>query len=55
MIMRILKMLYRMALKNPSGELPQEPEMGDELKKVIEMVRDSSGECDVVIDFSSVC
>ena len=34
-------------------DLPQEPEMADELKTVIEMVRDR-GNCDVVIDFSSV-
>ncbi len=34
-------------------DLPQEPDMGDELKTVTEMVRDR-GNCDVVIDFSSV-
>ena len=34
-------------------ELPQEPELGDELKTVTEMVRDR-GDCDVVVDFSSV-
>jgi len=34
-------------------DLPQEPEMGDELTTVTEMVRDR-GDCDVVIDFSSV-
>jgi anti-anti-sigma factor len=34
-------------------DLPQEPEMGDELKTVTEMVRDR-GDCDVVIDFSNV-
>jgi len=34
-------------------DLPQEPEMSDELKCVIEIVRDR-GDCDVVIDFSSV-
>jgi len=34
-------------------DLPQEPQMGDELKTVTEMVRDR-GDCDVVIDFSSV-
>jgi anti-anti-sigma factor len=34
-------------------DLPQEPEMGDELKTVTEMVRDR-GDCDVVVDFSSV-
>ncbi len=34
-------------------DLPQEPEMSDELKSVIEIVRDR-GDCDVVIDFSSV-
>ena len=34
-------------------DLPQEPQMGDELKTVIEIVRDR-GDCDVVVDFSSV-
>lgn len=34
-------------------ELPQEPELGDELKTITEMVRDR-GDCDVVVDFSSV-
>jgi len=34
-------------------DLPQEPHMGDELKTVTEIVRDR-GDCDVVIDFSSV-
>ncbi len=34
-------------------DLPQEPEMADELKTVTGMVRDR-GNCDVVIDFSSV-
>ena len=34
-------------------DLPQEPEIADELKSVIEIVRDR-GDCDVVIDFSSV-
>ena len=34
-------------------DLPAEPEMGDELKTVTEMVRDR-GDCDVVVDFSSV-
>ena len=34
-------------------DLPQEPEIGDELKTVTEMVRDR-GDCDVVIDFSGV-
>jgi anti-anti-sigma factor len=34
-------------------DLPQEPEMGDELKTVTEMVRDR-GNCEVVIDFSNV-
>jgi anti-anti-sigma factor len=34
-------------------DLPQEPEMGDELKTVTDMVRDR-GDCDVVVDFSSV-
>ncbi len=34
-------------------DLPQEPHIGDELKTVTEMVRDR-GDCDVVIDFSSV-
>ena len=34
-------------------DLPQEPDMGDELKAVTETVRDR-GDCEVVIDFSSV-
>lgn len=34
-------------------DLPQEPETGDELKTVTEMVRDR-GDCEVVIDFSRV-
>jgi len=34
-------------------DLPQEPEMGDELKTVIATVRDR-GDCDVVVDFSNV-
>jgi anti-anti-sigma factor len=34
-------------------DLPQEPEMSDELKTITEVVR-NRGDCDVVIDFSSV-
>jgi anti-anti-sigma factor len=34
-------------------DLPQEPNMGEELKTVVEMVRDR-GDCDVVVDFSNV-
>ena len=34
-------------------DLPAEPQIVDELKDVTEMVRDR-GDCDVVIDFSSV-
>lgn len=34
-------------------DLPEEPQIVDEMKAVIEMVRDR-GNCDVVIDFSSV-
>ena len=34
-------------------DLPEEPEIADELKEVVEMVRDR-GDCDVVIDFSRV-
>jgi anti-anti-sigma factor len=34
-------------------DLPQEPEMGDELKMVTGIVRDR-GDCEVVIDFSNV-
>ncbi|MHC4888085.1 MAG: STAS domain-containing protein [Planctomycetota bacterium] len=34
-------------------ELPQEPEMADELKSVTEFVRDKE-DCNVVIDFSGV-
>jgi len=47
-----------MGIQNWSDEivlvdLPQEPNMGDELKAVTEIVRDR-GDCDVVIDFSNV-
>lgn len=34
-------------------DLPAEPQMGDELKTVTDIVRDR-GDCDVVVDFSSV-
>ena len=34
-------------------DLPKEPEMGDELKAATEIMRDR-GDCDMVIDFSSV-
>jgi anti-anti-sigma factor len=34
-------------------DLPQEPQMGDELKTVTEIVL-NRGDCDVVLDFSSV-
>jgi anti-anti-sigma factor len=34
-------------------DLPQEPELGDELKTATEVVRDR-GDCEVVIDFSEV-
>jgi anti-anti-sigma factor len=34
-------------------DLPQEPQMAEELKTVTEMVRDR-GNCEVVIDFSSI-
>jgi anti-anti-sigma factor len=34
-------------------DLPSEPMMGDELKTVIEIMKDR-GDCDLVIDFSSV-
>jgi anti-anti-sigma factor len=34
-------------------DLPPEPQMGDELKTVTEIVRDR-GDCDVVVDFSQV-
>ncbi len=34
-------------------DLPQEPELGDELKTVTEVVRDR-GDCEVVVDFSDV-
>jgi anti-anti-sigma factor len=34
-------------------DLPQEPQMGDELKTVTDIVRDR-GDCDVVVDFSNV-
>ncbi|MHC4474553.1 MAG: STAS domain-containing protein [Planctomycetota bacterium] len=34
-------------------DLPEEPQMGDELKTVGEIIRDR-GNCDVVVDFSNV-
>jgi anti-anti-sigma factor len=34
-------------------DMPGEPEMGEELKTVTEMVRDR-GDCEVVVDFSNV-
>lgn len=34
-------------------DLPQEPQTADELKTVVEIVRDR-GDCDVVLDFSNV-
>ncbi len=34
-------------------DLPQEPELGDELKNATEAVRDR-GDCELVIDFSNV-
>jgi len=34
-------------------DLPPEPQMGDELKTATEIARDR-GDCDVVVDFSSV-
>ena len=34
-------------------DLPPEPEMGDELRTVIELVRDR-GDCEVVVDFSRI-
>ncbi len=34
-------------------DLPAEPELGEELKTVTEMVRDR-GDCEVVVDFSKV-
>ena len=34
-------------------DLPPEPQMGDELETVTQIVRDR-GDCDVVVDFSSV-
>ena len=53
-----LKRRFKMGIQNWSEnivlvDLPQEPEMADELKNVIEIVRDR-GDCDVVVDFSSV-
>jgi hypothetical protein len=47
-----------MAIQNWSEDiilvdLPAEPEMGDELKTITEIVRDR-GDCDLVVDFSSV-
>jgi anti-anti-sigma factor len=34
-------------------DLPAEPQMGDELKTVADIVKDR-GDCDVVLDFSSI-
>jgi anti-anti-sigma factor len=34
-------------------DLPAEPDIGEELKTITEMVRDR-GDCDVVVDFSNV-
>ncbi len=34
-------------------DLPQEPQIGDELKAVTEIVRDR-GDCNVVLDFSAI-
>lgn len=34
-------------------DLPPEPDMGDELKTVTELVRDR-GDCEVVVDFSKI-
>jgi len=34
-------------------DLPAEPEMGEELKTITEMVRER-GDCDVVVDFSNI-
>jgi anti-anti-sigma factor len=34
-------------------DLPEEPQMGDELKAVTEIIRDR-GNCDVVVDFSDI-
>jgi len=53
-----LKKEIKMGIQNWSEDivlvdLPQEPEMGDELKTATVIVRDR-GDCDVVIDFSSV-
>lgn len=47
-----------MGIQNWSDEvilvdLPQEPQMGDELTTITQMVRDR-GDCEVVIDFSEV-
>jgi len=52
------KRRYEMGIQNWSEniilvDLPQEPEMGDELKAVTEIMRDR-GDCDLVVDFSSV-
>ena len=37
----------------PTLDLPPEPEMGDELQSVTELVRDR-GDCEVVVDFSKI-
>jgi anti-anti-sigma factor len=52
------KRRFAMAIQNWSEDivlvdLPQEPEMGDELKTITEVVRDR-GDCDVVVDFSNI-
>lgn len=52
------KRVNKMGIQNWSDDiilvdLPQEPQIQDELKTVTEIVRDR-GDCDVVIDFSNV-
>ena len=52
------KRIVKMGIQNWSEDIvlvdsPTEPQMGDELRTVTEIVRDR-GDCDVVIDFSSV-
>ncbi len=58
MLYRVKKRDLKMGIQDWSDDivlvdLPAEPQMGDELKAVIEIVRDR-GDCNLVIDFSSV-
>jgi anti-anti-sigma factor len=57
-VVTLFKRRFIMGIQNWSEnivlvDLPQEPEMGDELKAVTEIMRDR-GDCDLVVDFSAV-